>query len=368
MVQFVLIFALGFFVAAFAAVALAPAIWRRAVVLTRRRIEASMPLTRNELQADKDQQRAEFALALRKVEMVLKAKGEQLTSTQADLARLQLDNSAKQVEISSLSLKLADTEQTVSDLEQALATSRAEVSSQEVARTGLQAQIKAAETRDTEKDAALNALKIELDTSRLTAAAKDMELQREAASVSEAKAGLADANQELRSLANQLRSAKEELRTDKRKLVEAEKTIDRLTAQFSDRKLRLERREEEGERLKEQVKVLTGENNDLVRKLASSERKRAHLESRNEKFMAQKSGLGLITVDEGTSNDALREKIQEIAAQLVAKTAAEEGDKSPIREILIPAGKGASSGGPKQDLPLSLADRIRMLEQAARRN
>ncbi|MEO1399587.1 MAG: hypothetical protein AAFU56_12070, partial [Pseudomonadota bacterium] len=66
-----LFFALGFLCAALLALMVAPAIWRRAVVLTRQRIESSVPLTLNEIQADKDQLRAEFAMSTRRLEVNL---------------------------------------------------------------------------------------------------------------------------------------------------------------------------------------------------------------------------------------------------------------------------------------------------------
>ncbi|RWX60080.1 hypothetical protein EN780_32935, partial [Mesorhizobium sp. M4B.F.Ca.ET.089.01.1.1] len=69
MVQSILFFALGFLCAGFLALLIAPAIWRRAVALTRRRVEASMPLTLAEIQANKDQVRAEFAMSTRRLEM-----------------------------------------------------------------------------------------------------------------------------------------------------------------------------------------------------------------------------------------------------------------------------------------------------------
>ncbi|MGI9365018.1 MAG: hypothetical protein ACR2O8_07540 [Rhizobiaceae bacterium] len=68
-----LFFTLGFLCAALLALMIAPAIWRRAVVLTRNRIESSVPLTLNEIQADKDQLRAEFAMSTRRLEVNLEA-------------------------------------------------------------------------------------------------------------------------------------------------------------------------------------------------------------------------------------------------------------------------------------------------------
>ena len=62
-------FALGAFAAALVMLLIMPAIWRRAVRLTKKRIEAATPITLAEFRADKDQLRAEFALSTRRLEM-----------------------------------------------------------------------------------------------------------------------------------------------------------------------------------------------------------------------------------------------------------------------------------------------------------
>ena len=72
MLQTVLIFAFGFLAAALLALMAAPAVWRRAVYLTRKRIEAALPLSLNELNAEKDALRAEHAMAMRRMELRLK--------------------------------------------------------------------------------------------------------------------------------------------------------------------------------------------------------------------------------------------------------------------------------------------------------
>src|SRR5215467_12492537 len=63
--------ALGFLLASLLALLFAPAFWRRAVRLTKRRIETTMPMSAADIQADKDQLRAEFAIELRRVEVAL---------------------------------------------------------------------------------------------------------------------------------------------------------------------------------------------------------------------------------------------------------------------------------------------------------
>ena len=70
--------ALGFLAASLIAIAIGPAFWRRAVRLTKRRIEAATPVTLAEFRADKDKLRAEFAIVLRKHQLKIEALREQI--------------------------------------------------------------------------------------------------------------------------------------------------------------------------------------------------------------------------------------------------------------------------------------------------
>jgi len=67
-VENIMYFVLGVLVAGLIALIIVPAIWRRAVRLTKMRIEAATPMTMSEFRADKDQLRAEFALSTRRLE------------------------------------------------------------------------------------------------------------------------------------------------------------------------------------------------------------------------------------------------------------------------------------------------------------
>src|SRR5262249_26208727 len=71
MIEWLMFGALGFLVGCLLALMLAPPFWNRAVKLTTGRLEATMPLRLNGMQADKDQLRAECAIELRKVEVAL---------------------------------------------------------------------------------------------------------------------------------------------------------------------------------------------------------------------------------------------------------------------------------------------------------
>src|SRR3990170_4665662 len=92
--------ALGFLLGCLLALMLAPPLWNRAVKLTTRKLEATMPMSLNDIQADKDQLRAEFAIELRKVEVALGKAKERA-------ARELIEANKRRVEIAVLNTDLA---------------------------------------------------------------------------------------------------------------------------------------------------------------------------------------------------------------------------------------------------------------------
>lgn len=84
-------FALGLLMAALATLVLLPAVWRRAVRLTKQRIEAATPITMSEFRADKDQLRAEFALQTRRLEMTVETLRKRLADQLRDVNRSKLE-------------------------------------------------------------------------------------------------------------------------------------------------------------------------------------------------------------------------------------------------------------------------------------
>jgi hypothetical protein len=65
MIESIMYFGIGFLLAALSVLIVAPLVHDRAVRLTIRRLEATIPLSMAEVQADKDLQRAEFAMSTR---------------------------------------------------------------------------------------------------------------------------------------------------------------------------------------------------------------------------------------------------------------------------------------------------------------
>ena len=85
MIESIMYFAIGVLVSALLGLVIIPLVHGRAVRLTMKRLEAAMPLSIAEVQADKDLLRAEFAMSTRRLEIIV----EQLkTGTASQLAEL----------------------------------------------------------------------------------------------------------------------------------------------------------------------------------------------------------------------------------------------------------------------------------------
>ena len=86
-IENIMYFVLGLLAAGLVALIIMPAVWRRAVRLTKKRIEAATPMTMAEFRADKDQLRAEFALSTRRLEMNVEALRRRLADQLRDINR-----------------------------------------------------------------------------------------------------------------------------------------------------------------------------------------------------------------------------------------------------------------------------------------
>ena len=90
-IENIMYFALGLLVAGLISLIILPAVWKRAVRLTKRRIEAATPITMAEFRADKDQLRAEFALSTRRLEMNVETLRKRLAEQLGDVNQKRSD-------------------------------------------------------------------------------------------------------------------------------------------------------------------------------------------------------------------------------------------------------------------------------------
>ena len=413
MIQSVLLFALGFLCAGFLALMVAPAIWRRAVSLTRHRIEASVPLTLTEIHADKDRMRAEFAMSTRRLEMSVKDFKDRANAQVAEIARngeqlkhlgLQIDEkSAIITELEARSAQLRrDLDQRQSQLDDTTerlqdAQARLEARALELEKE----RNRVDELSLTSSNRQIELLSREADIERISS---EMEAIRSARRESETKAHASGA--EARALLDQLES-------ERKKLDKTERKLERLLASLADREEKLERREKELARLREDAKLTRSAVDEATKAAAAAGQEKVRLEGdlasmalqmqkllegakggdvekaiamlkqesrrveqqlksaeKDNKVLrrdlkAQERARSEDWDDQKRQSALLREQINDLAAEVVRMTAALEGPQSPIHSILAGASeRGAANGVPAQ--VISLADRVRALQQAAR--
>src|SRR5262245_43195821 len=108
-IESIMYFGIGFLVAALIALAIIPLVHSRAVRLTVRRLEDSIPHSVAEIQADKDALRAEFAMSTRRLEITIDELKTKHANQRAELGkkgdavnRLQIEREAQKVAVAAL--------------------------------------------------------------------------------------------------------------------------------------------------------------------------------------------------------------------------------------------------------------------------
>jgi chromosome segregation ATPase len=423
MIEPIMFFGIGFLVAGLLGLIIVPLVHNRAVRLTARRLEASTPLSMAEIQADKDQLRAEFAMSTRRLEMSVDQMKARTGTQLADLGkktdainRLRTDLTEKTASIASLesrektlqdqlrvteeefaakTLAMQDAERALADKKAALTKLTSELDdrsvtadSQRIEIVALRTQVEALRNRlgDTERE--VNETEGRLTRERQATKTAGQELE-------EARAKLADLGGRITELEKQLVTQTAEAQALSKRGLE-------LEAQLSDQSRLLAERGYECERLKTDITVAQKVAEDLRAELGDkSSRARAASESlRSEK--ATLEGQLAQAKDEQTKlkneianmrreaeatwaserveNALLRERINDIAAEIARLTMTLEGPNSPIESILAQhatptngAAKGGSApgaqGGSQGAAPEAggLADRIRALQARSSR-
>lgn len=407
MIQTTLFFILGFLCAAFLALMVAPAIWRRAVALTRKRIEASVPLTMDEIQADKDRLRAEFAMSTRRLEMSLKSFREKASEQIVEINR-------NRDELKRIAEERDEKNAAVTQMETRAAELRTELRQREEQLQRLTDRLGEHERMLGERAIELEKLGRMYDEASFSASSRQIEIVAQESKLEKLTDDVAtlrnerkEADRRVREVVAEHKAARDALREEQKKHAALEKKVERLTTTLSDRDDKLERRERELARLRDQVKGGGATEHDLQQALAEEREQRAKLEAEvaeltvrlstlvagatggevdkataklesdrkrleerltvltreNKKLRASLDSVERASSDgwdeERRESAVLREQINDLAAEVVNLTAMLDEPDSPIHKALA-----ADTGESKSSTP-SLAERIRALQKAA---
>lgn len=259
MIEFVLLFALGFLAAALVALIVAPVIHRRVVKLTERRIRASVPLSVAEIRAEKDMARAAFAAENARLSVDLKHNRDQLTESTARGTRLSKELVAIRAEKLNAETLLEERDGNIRDLQSKLHERDAQITTL----TGnFSDAARLAEARKHEiaaRDDQINRLGAEIEELRIDLVTLDTEAENFKSQIRELRSernalreSLNDAEASSRDLQNKLNSTEQRLSQNEEKLAKA------ITA-LSDRENALERRVAEVDRFKKKNRELSDE-------------------------------------------------------------------------------------------------------------
>jgi chromosome segregation ATPase len=425
MIEPIMYLAIGFLVSMLCGLMIVPLVHNRAVRLTTRRLEAATPLSMAEIQADKDQLRAEFAMSARRLEMNVEQLKNKTTSQLAELGK-------KSDAINRMKMELGEKNAAIFALEAREKAVKEQLRATEEEFTAKTESLRGAEQALTDKQGELAKINAELSDRSMMADSRQVELVAVHAQIAELKNRVGDAEKEFSATQARLTQEQRDSETATRDLGDARSRVENLSQRVTDLDRQLIVQVKEAEmlgnrvndleaRLATQGKLLAErefENNQLRQAGAAAERTTQQLRDQIaqgesgklpalEKLKTEKAALEeqlRVTRDERSKlqrdinaiqqqaestwatermeNALLRERINDIAAE-VAKLAMQlEGPNSPIEALLAgdpatarpvkvangtttPANDLGSAGSPASGG--TLAERIRALQSHASR-
>jgi predicted nucleic acid-binding Zn-ribbon protein len=414
MIEPIMYFGLGFLAATLLALIIMPFVHGRAERLTTRRLEAAIPVSLAEIQADKDQLRAEFAMSTRRLEMSVDQLKRKTTGQLAELGKkadainqLKAEVGEKTATIFALEAReknfkdqlhatedeLAAKTDALHEAERALADKQAELArltgnlddrsvtsdSQRVEIVALKTQVDALKTQVADLGRAVKDTEGRLEQERRGAEAAANELALERGQVE--KLG-----ERVGQLEHQLAVQTTEAEILGRRVAE-------LETRLAEQARMLGERERERDQLRLDLEAARRVENDLRQELAGVDRRHgaatdalasekasaeAQLDRAREEraklqreIAAMKREAETSWAAERVENALLRERINDVAAEVVRLTSVIEGPDSRIEAILAETGAPtpAVNGVPPtgEEPRGSLADRIRALQSRASR-
>src|SRR5260221_9376027 len=424
MVEPIMYLAIGFLVSMLFGLMIVPLVHNRAVRLTTKRLEAATPLSMAEIQADKDQLRAEFAMSARRLEMSVDQLKNRTTSQLAELGK-------KSDAINRMKLELGEKNATIFSLEAREKAIKEQLRATEEEFSAKTESLRDAEQALKQKQNELARLNTELSDRSMMAESRQVELVAVRAQIEALKNRGGDAEKEFSATHGRLEQERGESEKVTRDLSEARSRVENLSQRVTDLDRQLIVQVKEAEmlgnrvsdleaRLATQGKLLAErdfENNQLRQANTAAERTAKELRdelaltnrgtwpalerlktekaaveeqlqvARDERAKLQRDINAIQQQAESSwatermENALLRERINDIAAE-VAKLAMQlEGPNSPIEAMLAtepatpPQAARPANGAPPIGATASgdaegggtLAERIRALQSHASR-
>jgi chromosome segregation ATPase len=270
MIEPIMYLAIGFLVSMLFGLMIVPLVHNRAVRLTTKRMEAATPLSMAEIQADKDQLRAEFAMSARRLEMSVDQLRNKTTSQLAELGK-------KSDAINRMKIELGEKTATIFSLEareKAIKDQMRATEEEFAAKTQL---LRGAETALIDKQAELAKLNHDLSDKSMVAETRQVELITVRTQIDALQARVGDAEKEFTETQARLEQQRSQSDAATRELAEARERVENLSHRVTDldRQLMLQVKEAE---------MLNGRITDLENRLAAQGKQLAEREYENKQL------------------------------------------------------------------------------------
>lgn len=367
MVEFVLLFALGFLSAILIGLMAAPAIHARIVRFTEHRMRATVPMSRAELRAERDMERAEYAA---------RSQGLAVDLRNERTRRIELTKIADRLRETAARLRgeMADLERQVETMRVEAGNMRSMLRSGEMREAA--ATLSLADAQRTIADRERHVHELQKDVRRLSIEAEDARIdlatsETEAESLKSSLSMLGEEKRRLNARLGEVEAALKDktyrLAREEERNADLDRRLADAMARMTDQENTLERRTAEIERLREKLKA-TGEAlrdaEETLRRFGGEPRsqadpeeeeapmnghaievgeeavagsdKSAAINHRIDKLRARHTALvdRLVAANDPGDDGVLREEIKDIAASMVSLTARREGPESPIHKLL----------------------------------
>lgn len=398
MIEQLMYFAIGFLVASLFNLIFVPLVHNRAVRLTMRRLEAETPYSMAEIQAEKDQLRAEFAMSTRRLEMSVEQLKAKTTAQLNDLGKKSATIDKLKRELNEKSAALLALEARENATREQLRTAEEEYSVKTNKMHDAEHALMGKENELAKLTAALNQRTAITDSQRLEIAALKTQVERHKAQLDQAGKDLAQTGANLENARKAAEAATQELTQERTKAKNFGSRIAQLErqliAQTTEAEVLGKRVQELEERLTEQGRVLAERDYDArktrgeIDKVESLKAEKAKLQEKRDaaheetarlkrEVASLRQGAEAAWSTERVESALLRERINDIAAEVARLTLALEGPGSPIEALLaeektigVPAGGNGNARAHAETArtsPSDLGERIRALQSRASR-
>ena len=415
MIEPIMYIGIGFLFAGLLVIGVIPLVHARAVRLTRKRLEAMTPMSLAEIQAEKDQLRAEFAMTTRRLEMgveQLKTKSNnqlaELGKKSEAIGRLRLELNEKTETMFALEAREKQLIEEVASARAELATRSDTLAATEQWLSGARTQMGEITGRLDDSSRAADSQRVELVALRAQVEALHGQIEayemeakdlnaRLAAKSTEAEASsrvLAEERTRTEVLGNRVNELERHLLAQTTEAEILERRVQELNMRADEQGRLLGERDYAASKLRSETEAAARKEADMRAEFAEAENigKAATERLRAEKIMLEsqlKRGeeerakllrdidgirreAETASATERTENAVMRERIAELAAEMARITSLIEGPGNPIETILAESarvgsnGAGNGAGAASGSGDGSLTDRIRALQTRPR--